>query len=254
MPRFVVLLVALTSLACGPVVAASKNFAANDFVMPVDKAVTIVLLRPDVEVGEVQAGGLTEPNADWTASARGTIQNAVDVKLKSAQAQMQVLDQQTGDAAQLVGDYQALHQAVASAIMMHKVLGVKLPTKKDRFDWTMGPGTQPLGELSSSNYGLFLFVRDGFASASRRGVQAVGMLGCLVGVCIITTGSQHVYYASLVELSTGNVVWFNFLRGSKGDVREPAGAATMIDALLATMPTQASSTGKKTAPAKSAGG
>lgn len=244
MPRFAVVLVALTGMGCGSALAATKSFAANDFVMPADKALTIALLRPDVEVGEVQAGGLTEPNADWTMNARSNIQSAIGAKLKAAQAEMRVLDQQTGDAAQLVGDYQALHQAVASAIMIHKVLGVKLPTKKDRFDWTMGPGAKPLGELSDSNYGLFLFVRDGFASASRRGVQAVGMLGCLVGVCIVATGSQHVYYASLVELSTGNIVWFNFLRGSSGDVREATGAESMVNALLATMPTQNGVAGK----------
>jgi hypothetical protein len=69
-------------------------------------------------------------------------------------------------------------------------------------------------------------------------MQVAGMLGCLVGFCVIVGGGQHVAYASLVELSSGNVVWFNVLRGSKGDVREKDGAKGMVDAIMASMPTR----------------
>jgi hypothetical protein len=64
------------------------------------------------------------------------------------------------------------------------------------------------------------------------------MLGCIVGFCMIVPGGTHVAYASLVELSSGNVVWFNVLRGSKGDVREKDGAQAMVDAIMASMPTR----------------
>ena len=69
-------------------------------------------------------------------------------------------------------------------------------------------------------------------------MQVMGGLGCLVGFCVLVTGGQHFAYASMVELSTGNVVWFNVLRGSKGDVREAAGAQGMVDAIMASMPTR----------------
>jgi len=238
MSRTWVLVVTFSLVASSQLFAATRTFASNGNALPTDRPVTIVLLRPDVEVGEMQASGLVQPNAEWTESARTLIQQALEADQTEKKADLRTLDPQSGEAAQLVGDYEALHQAVAAAILTHKYAGAKLPTKKDRFDWTLGPGTQRLSELTNSNYGLFLFVRDSFTSASRAGVQAAGLLGCLVGVCIIAAGGQHIYYASLVDFSTGNVVWFNVLNGSKGDVRKPEGAAGMVKALMASMPTQ----------------
>ena len=52
----------------------------------------------------------------------------------------------------------------------------------------------------------------------------------------IVSGGTHVAYASLVELETGRIVWFNMQRGSEGDVREPEGATEMIRTILETMP------------------
>ena len=50
----------------------------------------------------------------------------------------------------MVADYTALHKAVADSVLAHKYYGAKLPTKKDKFDWTMGPGAAKLGELSAA--------------------------------------------------------------------------------------------------------
>ncbi len=231
------------ALACGvlgssPVVAGTKAMTASGYALPSDKPVTIVLMRPDTDVGELAAGGLPQPNADWTKAARANLAEALKGDAAAKKLDLKVIDEQSGDAGQLVADYTALHQAVADAIIQHKYYGARLPTKKDKFDWTMGPGAQKLADLSGGNYALFLFTRDNFASASRKSMQVAGMLGCLVGFCMIVTGGQHVAYASLVELSSGNVVWFNVLRGSKGDVREKEGAADMVTAIMASIPTR----------------
>jgi hypothetical protein len=39
-------------------------------------------------------------------------------------------------------------------------------------------------------------------------------------------------YASLVDLETGRVVWFNHLLRGSGDLREPEKAAETLDVLL----------------------
>ena len=229
----------LTAMLCpAPGFAGTKAVTASGYALPKDKPVTIVLMRPDTDVGELAAGGLPQPNADWTTAARDNLVSALQASASSKKLELRTIADQSGDAAQLVADYEALHQAVADAIIQHKYYGAKLPTKKDRFDWTMGPGAQKIGDLSGGNYALFLFTRDNFASASRKTMQVAGALGCLVGFCMIVSGGQHVAYASLVELSTGNIVWFNVLRGSKGDVREKDGAQGMVDAIMASMPTR----------------
>jgi len=243
---------AMIGSAClsGSVVEArTKTITASGYGLPADKPVTIVLMRPDVDVGELQAGGLAEPNADWTEAARKHLAAALKSNQEARGIELKMLDDQSGDAAQLVADYEALHRAVADAIVTYKYYGAKLPTKKDRFDWTLGPGAARLGELSGANYGLFLFTRDNFASDARKAMQVAGALGCIVGFCVITTGGQHVAYASLVELSSGNVVWFNVLRGSDGDVREADGAQAMIDSIMASMPTKPGEGGGATASA-----
>jgi hypothetical protein len=235
----VLFLAALLSLPLSNVAhAAPKPLAGLARELPADRPVNILLLRPDVSVGLTQASGLIEPNAEWTESARGLIQDALGKNLAARQAQMRLLDAPDEDTSRLVAEYEALYQAVAGSVLVHKIYGAKLPTKKDRFDWTLGPGTQRLGEVSGSNYGLFIHVNDSFASAGRRGVQVAGALGCLVGVCIISSGGAHVYHASLVDLTTGDLVWFNSLSAFKGDVREAEGAESMITALLETMPKQ----------------
>jgi hypothetical protein len=225
-------------LAPTAAVAGPKQLTASGYQLPSDKPVSIVLMRPDVEVGQLQAGGAIEPNADWTKAARDNLLVAMDAHNKARGLGMTVMPEPEGEAGKLVTDYEALHRAVATAILTHKYQGAKLPTKKDRFDWTLGPGATKLGEATGANYALFFVGRDNFASAGRKAAQVAGMLGCLVGFCVITKGGTHVYYASLVELSTGNVVWFDLLRGSEGDVRTPEGAKAMVDVVMASLPTK----------------
>lgn len=238
MGRTIIAALAGAALIVSPAVAGVKSMTASGYALPTDKAVTIVVMRPDTDVGELQGGGLPQPNADWTKAARDNLVAALAANAKAKGLELKVIDEQSGEAGQMVADYTALHKAVADSVLAHKYYGAKLPTKKGKFDWTMGPGAAKLGELSGGNYALFLYTRDNFASASRKAMQVMGGLGCLVGFCMIVTGGQHVAYASMVELSTGNVVWFNVLRGSKGDVREKDGAQGMVDAIMASMPTR----------------
>lgn len=285
--RKVALGCALTAQLLVPVqaIAGAKDFALQGYALPADKPLTVVLMRPDVDVGELQAGGLPQPNAEWTEAARTNIAAAlkaelgtrsiafVDMETQKAaylqranaaavdkcaaeqaalsaadatarESQIRVCAQtESGkaiDADKLVAEYNSLHKAVVGSILAHKYgLGAgKLPTHKTAFNYTLGSGTSKLGEVSGANYGIFLMTNDQFASSSRKAMQVAGALGCLIGACMIVSGGTHVAYASLVELETGNIVWFNLQRGSEGDVREMDGAKEMIAAITAPMPTK----------------
>ena len=63
----------------------------------------------------------------------------------------------------------------------------------------------------------------------------MSVLGCVVGVCVMPNGGIQQAFVSLVDLKTGNVVWFNYLVSPVGDIRTPEGAAKMVDKLLETM-------------------
>ena len=93
------------------------------------------------------------------------------------------------------------------------------------------------------DYALFLYAEDSFASTGRVALQVLGIAGCAVGFCAPTIGGGGQFaYASLVDLRTGEVVWFNVLQtGSQiagikiGDIRTPEGAAAMVERLLGRM-------------------
>jgi hypothetical protein len=61
------------------------------------------------------------------------------------------------------------------------------------------------------------------------------MIGlALLGVGI--GGGMQIGYASLVDLNSGRVVWFNQLVRPSGDLREPEKAAETLNALLGQFP------------------
>ena len=212
--------------------AQAKTKSDIDFTFPSGKAVKIVVLRPDVQVGSLGTSGLETPNADWTGEGRKNFAAALEQNITRNAQQVVFMPEQTGENAQLVADYQALFRAVSGAIFQHKFFGPKLPTKKGKFDWTLGPEVKKLGELSGGNYALLLYTHDAYGTSGRKALQVVAFLA----LGAVVQAGIHQAYASLVDLDTGQVVWFNVKLGAGGDPREAAGAAARIDQLLSTLP------------------
>ncbi len=242
-------LAALAMTVMASVPAHARELRALNYALPADKPVTIVLMRPDVEAGAIAMGGTPEPNADWTQAVRGNLLSGLTESLKSRQINLKTLSTSNAADAQLVADYEALHWTVAQS-MLSWMYGPDLPTKKYKdgvklprnqiaANWTLGPEIARVGQLSGANYAVFLYTRDYFASAQRTALQVAGIAGCFVGFCLPQgMGGQHFALATLVDLSTGDVVWIKTMGGGKGDIREAAGARTMIEALIAKMPSR----------------
>ena len=180
---------------------------------------SLLVMRPVVSVGSVTTGGLVEPRADWTEAARVS-------------------------PADTVAELERLHYAVGSSIALHRYSGAYLPTKRGKgLDWTLGDAAIDLGRKTEFDYALFLYAEDSFASTGRVALQVLGVAGCVVGFCAPTIGGGGQFaYSSLVDLRTGEVVWFNVLQAgaqiagiNMGDIRKPEGAAQMVDRLLGRM-------------------
>jgi hypothetical protein len=194
------------------------------------KEAKVVLMPVDVELFSLSAGGVPEPKADWTAAALQHMKEAMGVKTRKMGVNTSPMDEAAADEfAEQVG----LHAAVARSIALHHSLGGpwQLPTKEGRLDWTFGDAMKPLQAKTGARYALFVWVRDSYASAERKAAMvAMALLG--IGL----TGGAQVGYASLVDLETGQVLWFNRLARGSGDLREAVPAAESIDALLAGFP------------------
>lgn len=193
----------------------------------------VLLMNPDIELSEMQASGALEPKAEWTAKAERHIGAALDSMMAEKNLDLVRYSLPTDPArAAAHGRLVHLHGAVGTAIRVHKyVQPMLLPTKKDKFDWSLGPGVAALREAHGADYALFIYVRDSYTSPGRVAVMvAAAILGAGV-----QGGSQH-GFASLVDLQSGEIVWFNWIGGAGTDLRKPDTAGEMLEKLLAEFP------------------
>ena len=184
----------------------------------------IVLVKPDIELAELTAGGLQEPRADWTNTAYSLVTKEVEDTLYKQSIAVTPLDTLT-DPHDI--QLQQLHAAVGVEILQHGIGPAKLPTKGSALDWTLGPGVQDLRNRYHADYAMFMFIRDSYSSAGRK---AVMLLGAMVGIGI--QGGTQIAYVSVVDLRTGNVVWFNTLVSTTGDLRNAKDAGSFVADLL----------------------
>jgi hypothetical protein len=194
----------------------------------------ILLVQPDVQLGALDAGGIVEPRADWTQAAQGFIEKGLKEHFGKSGADVVNADNPSPRGIQLA----KLHGVVGQAILTHLYnTPLKLPNKGNALDWTLGPGTNDMRDAYGADYALFVFVRDSHTTAARRAEQVVGVLAAAaLGVGVIPTGGVQVGFASLVDLRTGNIVWFNRLLSKSGDLRTDAPAKKVLAELIGGMP------------------
>jgi hypothetical protein len=221
----------------------TKQYADVEFTPPQGNY-KLLVMRPDVTVGSVTTGGMVEPRADWTEAARANLIVALKAQQGERGGNVLVMDRRDslpGIEPETIAELERLHYAVGQSIALHRYNGRYLPTKRGKgLDWTLGADAVTLGQRTGMDYALFLYAEDSFASTGRVALQVLGVAGCLVGFCAPNIGGGGQFaYASLVDLRTGEVVWFNVLQTgtqvagiNMGDIRKPEGAAQMVERLL----------------------
>lgn len=227
--RWVAGLAALALIAVsGPAAGQSKNRAPGFEAIP--RASTIAIMPVDIELFEISAGGVVEPRADWTDAAARHFRAALERKRRTLGVMTVELEEKDADE---VAEINALHAAVARSISMHHFGPgfLNLPTKEGRLDWSLGEPVREIRRKTGADYALFTWIRDSYASGER---IATMILFALLGVGM--GGGTQIGYASLIDLNTGQVLWFNRLLRATGDLREADRAAETVEALLAGFP------------------
>src|SRR3954466_16115021 len=224
----------------------TRQFADVQFTPP-EGDYKLLVLRPDVTVGALTTGGMVEPRADWTEQARAGIVAALRTQQGARGGHLLVIQHRNelpGVTDQELADMERLNAAVDESILVHKYLGDYLPTKRGKgLDWTVGDDAVRLGRKTGYDYALFLHAEDQVASTGRIVLGILGAAGCIVGFCAPNIGgATQLDYASLVDLKTGEVVWFNVVRAGgqipgikSADWRRPQGADQMVERLLGRM-------------------
>ena len=233
MQQFKVMVVA-AAMALASCATANRVETMSGGAPPPDNA-TIIVVAPDIQLAIMTASGVQEPRADWSDQARTNIAASIAARLQQeghTAVAFEPEDAMEGRSGQLL----RLHEAVAGSILMvHYTPFMPLPTKEDTFEWSLGDGVQEIAANSTApeaRYALFLFARGSYASGGRIAAVAIG---AALGVGMPMGGQDM--YVSLVDLETGDIVWFNVARaGADADMREAAGARTLVNSILESAP------------------
>lgn len=247
---------ALAGLAAlAPTALPAASVTRDEFAFPTDHEVKVVVFRPDVHVGSLRVSGLDEPNADWTEAARKNIQAAMEAAGEARAANMHFLPDYEGADAELLDQYRGLFEVTAATMVQHVTLGDRLPTKlapstnpkapkRYRLDWTLGEQASRLKAVTGGDYALFFFTHDAYGDGGRKVAQLLmaGLFGAYIPAGV------HIGYAGLVDLSNGNIVWFNTNLAIGGDPRDAEGANKRVAQLLQGFPGRGGATAVPASP------
>jgi hypothetical protein len=223
--RLIALLLFVLIAGC----SSTKTIESYGYSKPIAVNPTVLLMSADVEVGALTAAGFVEPKAVWTQQAQDNV-NAVLRSIIEAQGGALVIydpgslsPQQETRHKELI----RLYDVVGNAMLTRRAL----PTASAKTDWTLGPGVRDLRADVPADYALFVFLRDQHATAGRVAMEvAVALLGGY------TRSAIQYGHAGLVDLQTGDVMWFNQMIRGVGDLRERAPATNAVEILLEDCP------------------
>ena len=188
---------------------------------PIAAGAQVLLIQSDIKFYVITAGGVSEPQPDWTEKARSNFVSATRRELAKHGHSLTTVDPNAVEEA--LTQYQKLLGAVLGTMF-----GFPLPSKHGAFDYSLGPGVSFLKDRYGADYALFVSYHDSRASG---GQQAKAILAGMFGVYGLNTGGQS-GFASLIDLTTGDIVWSNFVGLGTGDLREPDGADTTVSVLF----------------------
>lgn len=199
-------------------------------------ATKVLLMKPDVQLSRLTAGGLHEPDAEWTEKGFGHVNSALTELLEQTGAEVIRYDsvRQESEIAHSLDQVNKLYELVGTSIVEYKFLVPQtLPSKSNRFDWTLGAeSVREIREQSGADYALFVYLHDSYATSGRVGVM---LIGAFFGVGVPTR--RQVAFSSLVDLRSGDVVWFNWLRTpTGGTLREAEPASRAVETLMSELP------------------
>lgn len=228
-----VLLIGLLSIAAG--CATTQPVQQVTELAHVGENARILLMAPDIKLYTLTAGGVPELDPDNTRTARVNFVEAARRYTQSGGIHIRIMEPELSSRDPELARYERLHGAVSESINQHYYQsGWKLPSKGSTFDWSLGPDIAALGERYDADYALFVNYVDMSGSGGR---WAFSIAAALVGVGIPTGGQFG--YASLVDLSSGRIIWFNQALAADvgaGDLKTASGADKVARNLLAEMP------------------
>jgi hypothetical protein len=193
----------------------------------------VLVLPVDFDVLEMSAGGMIEPVPASTTEAEAALTDATIRVLKHT-GKFQIIDlpAMSDEEKEVLKEHVALYKLTAfNASQMIRMGGPAWKAKQKQFDYSIGDGLKFLVERSGADAAV---VVAGAQVNSSGGRIAMMILLAAAGVAIPLGGAQGT--AGIVDLNTGKISWLEERMGTKGNIREKAGAEQTMMALVGSYP------------------
>ncbi len=195
------------------------------------KGTPILVVLPTVSLNLLTAAGMQEPKEEWSKSAQtfmNTTMNDALGKLDYKTVSVDLNTYEDPSALQML----KLNAAVTDTIQINSFW--KLPTKTT-FDYTLGEDAAkliPAGSEALPAYALFVECKGSYSSGGRAAMM-IGMAALGVGMPM---GGQSLR-ATLVDLKTGQIVWYQLMAVAPGtDIRTAEGADEAVKSMFKKLP------------------
>ncbi len=190
----------------------------------------ILMMTPDIKYYLLTAGGMPKPHGEWTAAARRNFERAVGEYAARRGIDITMLEPDARLSETEIA-LQKLYSAVGTTILVNYFGNKPLPTKGGSFDWSLGPDVREIADRYGVDYALFSHYRDYQASGGR---IAFAVMAAAVGMFILP--GMEGGFAALVDLKTGDIVWFNLVTAGAGELRKEDGARLAVETLFENLP------------------
>lgn len=186
----------------------------------------ILLLPPQMFVGEISAGGVVQKQDDWTRQSSENLLSAAETVLRES-GQLQTIrlpSNLDADAQEIIESHIGLYDRLALAIYIYgRGKDSAWKHRHEAWDYTLGNGLAFLREKTGADTALIFIGTDLISSSGRKAIFTVGLAIGLVmplGQAFITIG--------LADLKTGDIRWMSYDQSMSLDSREPDEAEKLV--------------------------
>jgi len=199
----------------------------------------VLLLPTDVRVHEISMGGVVEKVDSWSEEASGHVLQ--DLRQRTGAAGVFELADPpalSDEERALLDQHAALYEAVAGSAFLARASPIAAwRARGQEFDYTLGPGLKELAEKTGLDAALIVIGTDHISSAGRKAAMVMGtVLAAALGVVVVPQGGVAFLSAGVVDLRTGDLLWFDTEQSGAVSLRDKQAVKNMLDAMFATYP------------------
>ena len=199
----------------------------------------ILFLPADIRLHELSAGGVAEKVDAWTEAASANATRVVN-QIASTRHPFEIVEspELSAEEKAILEEHIALYDTVAgSAYFARSSMFKAWQDRGKAFDYTLGPGLKALAERTNVDAALIVSGSDYISTGGRKAAMVMGaLLGAVTGVVVMPGGGTSFVSVGVVDLRTGDLLWFGTDQSGSTNFQNEADLRNMIEGLFNTYP------------------